>query len=98
MQLYIELEKDELVQRAVTMEIIKEILTTYFKYIDQDYRDLKKILGMDPLTVTAVRCGTFGAYAQKHGKPIAKMNPPRYDLDELLRLQEIDPAERQVRR
>jgi len=98
MQLFVEMEKEELVQRAVTTEIIKEILTTYFKYIDQDYRDLKKILGMDPLTVTALRCGTFAAYERKYGKTIARMNPAKYDLDDLLCLQEIDPAERRVHR
>lgn len=34
---------------AMSATILKDLLSTYFKYIDQDYRDLKKILGMDPL-------------------------------------------------
>lgn len=87
MRLFVELEKEELVNRAISTDIIKEILTTYFKYIDQDYRDLKKILGMDPLVVSAVRCGTFKAFAEKNGTPIAKMNPSHYHLDALLKMQ-----------
>ena len=66
---------------------MKSLLTTYFKYIDQDYRDLKKILGMDPLCVTILRCGTFEEYRNKKGKVIGKMNPSPYELKELLELQ-----------
>ena len=66
---------------------MKSLLTTYFKYIDQDYRDLKKILGMDPLCVTILRCGTFEKYWNKKGKVIGKMNPSPYELKELLELQ-----------
>ena len=51
-------------------------------------RDLKKILGMDPLEVTILRCGTFDAYEEKRGKKIRQMNPPYYELTELLRAQE----------
>ncbi|NCB41359.1 MAG: auxin-responsive protein [Clostridia bacterium] len=88
MRLFVELEQEELVNRAISTDIIKEILTTYFKFIDQDYRDLKKILGMDPLVVSAVRCGTFKAFADKNGAQISKMNPSHYQLDELLKLQD----------
>ena len=51
--------------QAMSTDILKELLTTYFKYIDQDYRDLKKILGMDPLVVTILRCGTFHLYESR---------------------------------
>lgn len=87
LHLYIEMEKDALISHAVTAEIMKSLLTTYFKYIDQDYRDLKKILGMDPLCVTILRCGTFERYEEEKGKPIKKMNPSTYELKELLELQ-----------
>jgi len=80
-------EKNALISHAVTTDIMKSLLTTYFKYIDQDYRDLKKILGMDPLCVTIVRCGTFEKYKEMKGKEIGKMNPSPYELRELLELQ-----------
>ena len=85
---YVEVEKGALAERAVSSEILKEILSTYFKYIDQDYRDLKKILGMDPLVVTILKCGSFGAYSEKYGKTLRHMNPSRRELAELIRMQE----------
>ena len=87
LHLYIEIERNALISHAVTTDIMKSLLTTYFKYIDQDYRDLKKILGMDPLCVTILRCGTFEKYRNKKGKVIGKMNPSPYELKELLELQ-----------
>ena len=72
----------------MNVEILKDLLSTYFKYIDQDYRDLKKILGMDPLEVTVLRCGTFETYEREKGKQIRQMNPPYYELTELLGFQE----------
>lgn len=87
LHLYIEVERTALIHQAMSTEILKELLTTYFKYIDQDYRDLKKILGMDPLTVTILRCGTFEAYAEKNGRKPRHMNPPYYELAELLAIQ-----------
>ena len=86
--MYVELEADALVKQAMSADILKELLSTYFKYIDQDYRDLKKILGMDPLEVTVLRCGTFETYEREKGKQIRQMNPPYYELTELLRIQE----------
>ena len=88
LHMYVEVEKGAFAERAVSSEILKEILSTYFKYIDQDYRDLKKILGMDPLTVTILRCGSFEAYREKNGKTLRHMNPPRRELAELIQLQE----------
>ena len=73
---------------AMTATILKDLLSTYFKYIDQDYRDLKKILGMDPLQVTIFTCGTVAAYEKKTGKKIHQMSPSHYDLKELLDVQE----------
>ena len=88
LHMYVEVEKGALAERAVSSEILKEILYTYFKYIDQDYRDLKKILGMDPLVVTILKCGSFGAYSEKYGKTLRHMNPSRRELAELIRMQE----------
>ena len=56
---------------AMSADILKELLSTYFKYIDQDYRDLKKILGMDPLQVTIFMRGTFETYEKQTGKKTA---------------------------
>lgn len=83
--LYVELDRAALTSCAVSEHILKEHLSVYFKYLDQDYKDLKKILGMDPLEVTILRCGTFDAFAQRFGRPIRRMNPSSQDLTDLLR-------------
>ena len=68
--MYVELERDALLNNAMSATILKDLLSTYFKYIDQDYRDLKKILGMDPLQVTILTCGTFETYEKRTGKKL----------------------------
>lgn len=90
LHIYVEMKRESLEYHAVSTDILKELMTTYFKYIDQDYRDLKKILGMDPLCVTMLRCGTFGAFEEKYSRKIRHMRPPLSDLRDLIRLQKRD--------
>lgn len=89
LHLCVELEKDSIVNTAMTTEVIKNLLTVYFKYIDQDYRDLKKILGMDPLCVTIVKCGSFKLYEKKYGTKIRNMNPSQFEMEKLLHIYDI---------
>ena len=84
LHLYAEMEKESYLNSAVNANVLAEMLTTYFKYIDQDYRDLKKILGMDPLEVTLLKCGTFEKYEQTYGKTVRHMSPSTHDLANLL--------------
>ncbi|MBS6195380.1 MAG: GH3 auxin-responsive promoter family protein [Clostridiales bacterium] len=88
LHLYAEMEKQSYINTAVNADILTDLLTTYFKYIDQDYRDLKKILGMDPLVVTLMKCGTFEKYQQKYGKDIRCMNPDSHDMADLLSVEQ----------
>ena len=90
LHIYVEMERETLEHSAVSTDILKELMTTYFKYIDQDYRDLKKILGMDPLCVTILRCGTFQAFEKKNNRKIRHMRPALTDLRDLLQLQTCD--------
>ena len=87
MHLYTELEEDSLASQAVSKEILKEHLTVYFKYVDHDYKDLKMILGMDPLQITILKCGTFAEYEKRYKKPLRKVNPTAYDVKDLIELQ-----------
>ena len=88
LHLYVELSANVAVNRAVSRKLLKEHLTIYFKYVDQDYHDLKRILGMDPLQVTILRCGTFSLYQKQTGKVLRHVNPPIHDVQEMLRMQE----------
>lgn len=84
LHLYVEIASDSLANSAVSKDIIKDQLTIYFKYVDNDYKDLKLILGMDPLAVTILKCGTFGYYKDNNRNNIARVNPASHDLRELL--------------
>ena len=84
LHMYVEIAPHELLGRAMSTEILKEVLTTYFKYIDHDYSDLRKIIGMDPLKVSIVRCGSFDAYERRNNKKIPNMSPTFFELRDLL--------------
>jgi len=90
LHMYVEMKRESLVSSAVTKDILKEHLSVYFKYIDNDYKDLKRILGMDPLEITILKCGTFEEYERKNKKSIRAVNPSPYEIKELIELQKED--------
>lgn len=90
LHMYVEMKRDSLVSSAVTKDILREHLSVYFKYVDNDYKDLKRILGMDPLEITILKCGTFEEYERKNQKPIRSVNPPVYEIKDLIELQKED--------
>lgn len=92
LHMYVEMEPDCLFSSAVTVNILKEHMGAYFKYVDEDYKDLKKILGIDPLEITILRCGTFDAYYRRGRDKLRRINPGQYELSELLKSQEMVSA------
>ena len=89
-----ELQRSNLINSAVSIRILQDQLGIYFRYLDQDYEDLKKILGVDPLKITLLKCGTFAAYQYKFGGTIRKMNPESCDLNDLLACHQYDSLKR----
>lgn len=83
MHLIIEMKKECIDTDALSVRLLKEHLQAYFTYFDSDYDDLQKMLGIDPLKVTIVRCNTFAQYEEVNG-PIQKMNAKKYDVLDLL--------------
>ena len=51
---------------------------------------LKKILGVDPLKITLLKCGTFESYERKYGSKIRTMNPEVCEINDLLICHRID--------
>lgn len=90
LHMYVEMKRESLASTAITKDILREHLSVYFKYVDNDYKDLKRILGMDPLEITILKCGTFEEYERQTGKSIRSVNPPPYEVMELLELQKED--------
>lgn len=90
LHMYVEMKRESLANSAITKDILNEHLSVYFKYVDNDYKDLKRILGMDPLEITILKCGTFDEYIKRTGKTIRTINPSPYEVMELLELQRED--------
>lgn len=90
LHLYVELERSNLINSAVSIRILQDQLGIYFRYLDQDYEDLKKILGVDPLKITLLKCGTFESYERKYGTPIRAMNPESCEITDLLACHQVD--------
>ena len=88
LHLYVEMKREALTNSAISEQVLRDHLSVYFKYVDNDYQDLKKILGMDPLKITILKCGTFRTYAEIYGKSIQKMNPKERDVSDLLACRE----------
>ena len=90
LHLYVELSPQALTSQAVSELILREQLTIYFKYVDQDYHDLEHILGMDPLEVTILKCGTTARWQKRMDRLPRRINPPVNDVLSLLTIQEED--------
>ena len=87
LHMYVEMSALSACSHALSKELLQEHLAIYFKYADHDYKDLKRILGMDPLEITLVPCGTFDRFRRLRGYCIAAINPPATDVQEFLRAQ-----------
>jgi len=90
MHLYVELQRSNLINSAISIRILQDQLGIYFRYLDQDYEDLKKILGIDPLKITLLKCGTFELYERRFGKKIRAMNPEGCEINDLLNCHNVD--------
>ncbi|HHW25673.1 MAG TPA: GH3 auxin-responsive promoter family protein [Bacillota bacterium] len=86
LHMYVELSREAVTSGAVSREILRDRLTIYFKYVDSDYNDLKRILGIDPLEITVLRCGTFEEYGRKFGKISRRINPDPLEIRRLLEI------------
>lgn len=87
MHIYVEMKKESLATSGMSREILRNHLSIYFKYLDQDYDDLKKILGMDPLDITILKCGTFKEYSKSGMGYMRKVNPDSQQVRNLVGIQ-----------
>ncbi len=83
--LYVEAQDDG-ISSVMAEEIIKDHLSIYFRYVDADYKDLKKLLGIDPLVVTVIPAGTIDRYTLKFHRKLRKMNPSHFEVIEVMKL------------
>lgn len=87
MQLYVELTKESAQSAIACTEVLRNHLSIYFNHFDNDYEDLKHMLGIDPLSVTIIPTGTMDKFEEKFGRKIRKINASKQDEIEILRMQ-----------
>lgn len=80
MHMYVEIKPEEVDTSALSVQVLREHLKVYFKFLDTDYDDLEKILGVDPLKITVLKCGTFNKYRRENGEQISQMNPSDHEI------------------
>ncbi|NCB50911.1 MAG: auxin-responsive protein [Clostridia bacterium] len=88
LHMYIEFPPETQGSDVTKKMIITEHLSVYFKYLDSDYNDLKKLLGMEPLIITILKYGTIASYRECTGRIIPRINPEMLDINEILRSQQ----------
>lgn len=93
LHMYVEMKKDGLHNVAVSKRVLREHLGVYFTYFDTDYNDLQKMLGIDPLKITILKCGTNEEYIKKTGKTLRQINPSFLELTEFLKCSESETVE-----
>jgi len=85
MHLYVEVSPES-IQYGLSKDIITEHLAIYFRYIDSDYKDLKSLLGIEPLQITIIPTGTIDRYSEMFGKRPRKINPSHFEMLELMKI------------
>ena len=79
LQMFIEMD-DDVINQTAAADIVKQHLSIYFQYYDEDYIDLKKLINMDPLRISVVPGGSFKAFEGMRGHPLGAVNPPAADV------------------
>ena len=86
MQMYVELSTEASLSPLTCTEVLRNHLGIYFNHFDNDYEDLKHMLGIEPLSVTIIPKGTMQKFASSFGRKIRKINPSHQDEIEILKL------------
>ena len=87
LDLYIELRTEDEQAALLDCQMLQELLSVYFRSYDGDYKDLKRLLGMDPLRITLLKTGTMERYRARTGRRVPPVGAPREVVLDLLRLQ-----------
>lgn len=89
LHMYIEVTPEAQASDVVAKQVLTEHLTVYFRYFDSDYKDLKKLLNIEPLQLTVLPYGSISTYEKQSGRKLRKINPDRMWLGQMLANQNI---------
>ncbi|MEG2678391.1 MAG: GH3 auxin-responsive promoter family protein [Oscillospiraceae bacterium] len=84
LHMYVEMDLSQPRSAVVDAEIFKNHLSIYFRYLDSDYGDLKRLIGVDPLEVTMLQSGTIAAFERDNDRCVERICPRKQDILDLL--------------
>lgn len=87
LHMYIEVLPRAQESDVTRLQVLREHLSSYFRYFDSDYSDLKKLLNMEPLRITVIKYGTIDTYQKNTGRIIPRINPSAIDISEIVKFQ-----------
>lgn len=87
LNLYVELKTEDEQAAVLDCQMLQELLSVYFRSYDGDYKDLKRLLGMDPLKITMLKTGTIARYTAQTGRRVPPVGAAREIVLDLLHLQ-----------
>ena len=64
--------------------MLTEHLSVYFRYFDSDYKDLKKLLNIEPLQISILPYKTIDSFEKKQGIKMSRINPDSLWLKAML--------------
>lgn len=84
LHMYVEMDLSNERSYIVDSDIFKNHLSIYFRYLDSDYKDLKRLIGVDPLHVTMIQAGTISSFESTTGRCVERICPRRQDIIDIL--------------
>ena len=84
LHLYLELTDEARANDVVTRQVLTEHLSVYFRYFDSDYKDLKKLLNIEPLQISILPYKTIESFERKQGMRLSRINPDPLRLKAML--------------
>ncbi|MBR4411844.1 MAG: GH3 auxin-responsive promoter family protein [Firmicutes bacterium] len=83
MHFFVELNAETPQAAYLDEQLIKDHFGAYFRHYDHDYKDLKRLLGVEPLVVTILPMGALKRFEERYGYQIRKINPSMRDVIDL---------------
>ena len=88
LNLYTELDQDDDQSVSFCRSLLRDHLSLYFRSYDGDYKDLRRLLNVDPLRVTLLKSGTVERYERENNCKVPTVGAPREVVLEILNMQE----------
>lgn len=82
---FVEIDEDTRESAYLDEQVIREHFSVYYRSYDHDYKDLKRLLGMDPLSVTLLPVGCISSFEEQMGHRLRSINPDAHDMAQLRR-------------